>query len=379
MFIVKKKDASALHQAAGQGNIDELKLLIEQGADVDEQTQFGRTPLSIASWHKQVSAVEILLEEGASVNVMDNPGLTPLHLVFSPIGGPSDCETIVDLLTAHGAEVNAQTNKGETPVFFACRQGELKSIRKLVSLGADLYLTPESGETCLDVAKIYRQAETVQYLVSDHSFSRRDPSLTTPAGHDNAMGGGPKRPMPLRIDPTGSVMSDDSEPWSPDLVSEQENFSYADTEDTSVPEISLDNDPTSPDLESEMDAQMRKGSALDSYQLFNDIVKEQFNGHMTQEDELLLTELLEMGFDATGGGPKKVSTTQEESVESDGESDEDDETSVAPAEVSAPLLPSTAASPMSQLETDLLRQENEKLKETLAHYQQLVEDLKNTT
>ena len=92
------------------------------------------------------------------------------------------------------------------------------------------------------------------------------------------MCGGPKRLTPLRIYPTGSVMSDDSEPWSPGLVSEQENFSYADTEDTSVPKITLDNDPTSPDLQSEMDAQMRKGSALDSYQLFNDIVKEQFNG-----------------------------------------------------------------------------------------------------
>ena len=33
---------------------------------------------------------------------------------------------------------------------------------------------------------------------------------------------------------------------------------------------------------------------------------------MTQEDELLLTELLEMGFDATGGRPKEVSITQEE-------------------------------------------------------------------
>jgi len=69
-----------LVEAAGgfKENLEEVKLLLENGADVDAVNSFGGTALMEASWRGHLKTVEVLIANNASVNIVDQIGKTAL-------------------------------------------------------------------------------------------------------------------------------------------------------------------------------------------------------------------------------------------------------------------------------------------------------------
>jgi hypothetical protein len=102
-----------LHQAASAGDLASVKLLIENGADVNE-TVGGFTPLHKAAERGRKDVVELLIQKGADVNAKGNGDLTPLHLATS-WRNPD----VAELLIAKGADVNAKDLDGRTPLSWA--------------------------------------------------------------------------------------------------------------------------------------------------------------------------------------------------------------------------------------------------------------------
>ena len=54
-----------------------------RGAKVNTESMYGYTPLIIAAWHGNTSAVEMLLEEGADAFAKDSTDMTSLHWAAS--------------------------------------------------------------------------------------------------------------------------------------------------------------------------------------------------------------------------------------------------------------------------------------------------------
>lgn len=69
--------ATALHHSAGIGDIELLRFLLSKGVDVDSQSDSG-TPLIWAAGHDQPEAVKLLLENGADPNAETEDNITPL-------------------------------------------------------------------------------------------------------------------------------------------------------------------------------------------------------------------------------------------------------------------------------------------------------------
>jgi uncharacterized protein len=69
-----------LDMASGRGNLEEVRALIEGGADVDAPAEFGNTALheAVAQGHHHV--VEFLLNHGASQIVKNEFGDTPVDI-----------------------------------------------------------------------------------------------------------------------------------------------------------------------------------------------------------------------------------------------------------------------------------------------------------
>jgi len=55
-----------------------IELLIEAGANVNVQDDFGGTPLYLAIVRENLELVKILVENGADVNLKDSKGRSPL-------------------------------------------------------------------------------------------------------------------------------------------------------------------------------------------------------------------------------------------------------------------------------------------------------------
>lgn len=71
---------TSLHIAAENGLSKGVKVLLENGADVDLESKSGNTPLLIAAENGHSEAIEILLERGANINLnlVDKNRYTPL-------------------------------------------------------------------------------------------------------------------------------------------------------------------------------------------------------------------------------------------------------------------------------------------------------------
>jgi len=69
---------TALHRAAGKGQMKSLRILLDRGIDIDHRNRKGQTALFIAALNGQKAAVRTLLKRGADSRMADNKGITPL-------------------------------------------------------------------------------------------------------------------------------------------------------------------------------------------------------------------------------------------------------------------------------------------------------------
>ena len=127
---------TALHLAAEAGNQAAAEALLAAGAAVDAGTRIGRyTPLHLAvrSGHGAVAAR--LLEAGADPNARTtNSGVTALHLAAGAIDGGSAVAALLD----HGADPNArEASAGQTPLFFAAAANRAAAVTALLAAGGD--------------------------------------------------------------------------------------------------------------------------------------------------------------------------------------------------------------------------------------------------
>jgi ankyrin repeat protein len=65
---------------AEQGNVDFVRLLVEQGADVAVRADNGWTPLHLASFCGCVEVARFLIEQGADATAPADDGRTPLSV-----------------------------------------------------------------------------------------------------------------------------------------------------------------------------------------------------------------------------------------------------------------------------------------------------------
>ncbi len=108
-------------------NMNKIKRLIEEGADVNAKDDNGDLPLHYAVRNDNRDLVELLIEEGADVNTKDKDGQSPLHWAKS--------EEIAELLIEEGADVNAKDDEGRSPLELAVERNNRDTVYLLLKHG----------------------------------------------------------------------------------------------------------------------------------------------------------------------------------------------------------------------------------------------------
>lgn len=164
-----------LHRAVAEGDVDQMQLLLHQGADVDAKDFSGKTPLFIAV-SQRPEMVPLLLDNGAYINASDKWGYSVLHGALRGYG--RGAEDVAELLLARGAYVRTQSQDGETPLHEAARRGWTKLAKLLIAKGADINVAARNGNTpllctILDSGTTYREygldykrMEVVRFLIA---------------------------------------------------------------------------------------------------------------------------------------------------------------------------------------------------------------------
>jgi ankyrin repeat protein len=171
-------ELTALIYAARSSAVDVAQVLLDAGADVNQTSRYGWSPLLAATQNNNLQMGKFLIEHGADVNLANKGGWVPLYLATDnrnmeggdyPTRQP-DMDTLeyITLLLDSGANVNAQivessetrtvfTNQwldedGATAFLRASQSGDLELMQLLLDRGADPFINTKLGVTPLAVA-----------------------------------------------------------------------------------------------------------------------------------------------------------------------------------------------------------------------------------
>jgi len=136
-----KPDQTLLDWAVNNGNEGMVKVLLEDGADINAANEDRETPLYQASSEGHVEVIKLLLEKGADIQIANIWGDTPLHQAWKV--------EIVKLLLKKGADINAADKDRETPLHQASSRGKVEIVKLLLEKGADINVVDLHGRTPL--------------------------------------------------------------------------------------------------------------------------------------------------------------------------------------------------------------------------------------
>jgi len=209
--VEQAKDASLFLKAIKKGDIERIKKLISQDADVNAKDNRGMTPLHKAAYYGQREVAKVLIAKGANVNETDTAGQTPLHIAAN-FGE----KWVPELLLANGASISARDIAGNTPlhaaVYWRGNTPEKDLLELLIAKGADVQARNKAGQTPLHRVSMIRRRgvgleRTAEVLLAHGAeFDAKDKSGNTP--FDFAVKNGHRKLIDL-LQAKGAIISKD--------------------------------------------------------------------------------------------------------------------------------------------------------------------------
>ena len=174
----RAEDEAALREAAIKGDIGTVKVLLDEGVNVNAKDADGRTALTEAAFYGRTEIAKMLLDKGADVFAKKNDGATPLTMAAShkeiaemiqqeiqllEVAGKGDNAMVKELLDK-GAYVNVRDPEGRTPLTEAAWNNHVETVKLLLDKGANPNAKKVDGATPLSIATIKRHKEIVELL-----------------------------------------------------------------------------------------------------------------------------------------------------------------------------------------------------------------------
>lgn len=182
-----------LMYAVEKGYLDIMTVLVSYGADVNAVGFNGETPLFLSIFHNDFQSAKFLLEQGANPNSKDSFGITPLIyaaatnqyqsadlLLFyeadekvtdaegnDPLIAAVTFENLEtsDVLLQNGLNPDVQDNNGNTPAIIATQRGRYDLIELLLDYNADANIPNDKNYTPLTYALTYKDIKAAKMLI----------------------------------------------------------------------------------------------------------------------------------------------------------------------------------------------------------------------
>ncbi|XP_062377181.1 transient receptor potential cation channel subfamily A member 1b [Sardina pilchardus] len=146
-----KSQCTPLHLAVRGGNIEVIKLCIENGARVNQQQADKSTALHLACTQGATEAVKLMLASCLHgddiINMRDGANQTPLHraTIFDHV-------ELAEYLISKGADIDCIDCKGLSPLLLATSCAAWRAVAFLLSKGANMKIKDKEGRNFLHLA-----------------------------------------------------------------------------------------------------------------------------------------------------------------------------------------------------------------------------------
>lgn len=159
--------------ACGNGYLQVAELLLRNGADVNYTNSWGETPLAVSVLKKNTEMVDLLLSYQPSLNtpirtVRDSHTESTLLILAAQVGSKEIVKTLID----NGIKIDEKKYEGKTALLIASEKGNAEIVDLLIKAGANCTIKDNNNDVALQLAiqnacnaKNYLQ--TVKLLVAN--------------------------------------------------------------------------------------------------------------------------------------------------------------------------------------------------------------------
>ena len=155
---------SALIEAADEGAIKSMKLLLDAGADVNYyRSPMSPTAASMAASEGHIECLKTLDQYGADLNG-NGSSAPPLHMAAE-----EGKLYIVKYLLGKKVDVNKKNALGQTALMYAASEGKLEVAEVLITAGADMTLKDRKGQSAIDYVE---DQEMLNFLKTYRSYDK---------------------------------------------------------------------------------------------------------------------------------------------------------------------------------------------------------------
>lgn len=153
---------SALMVACKRGDLALSQRMVKLGANINEVTLTGGTPLMFAVLGHHIDIADWLLSAGANLDARGSNGWSA-----ATIAGAKGQTQVLAWLIKSGVNIDMPDVYGFTPLMRAVDNTHFNAARILLDEGgADVAFTDESGNSALHFAAANKQRETIELLLS---------------------------------------------------------------------------------------------------------------------------------------------------------------------------------------------------------------------
>ena len=141
----KVRLSSKIIAAASNGDIDQLKLLVQEADELggtDERNLYAALQRATRRGHTECACY--LLDHGVKPDHPGDKGLSPLHRAID-----SEISELVLLLLRHGADIEKRDPSGRTPLMSAASKSRNQIVKILLDYGADIEANSPNGRSVI--------------------------------------------------------------------------------------------------------------------------------------------------------------------------------------------------------------------------------------
>jgi len=181
--VIEEGGDTPLIISCKKGNLNIVKLLVDNGADINKKNKYGDTPLTISCEKGNFDIIKYLVEKGADINLFNSTGTSPLNILCRKSSENSlkimdylitKNESCIDKIdknyntTKNESCINKIDNNYNTPLLMSCYFNNKKMIKYLIRY-SNINIQNNYQDSSLIISCYFDNSTIVGYLIEKNA------------------------------------------------------------------------------------------------------------------------------------------------------------------------------------------------------------------
>jgi len=165
--VIEEGGDTPLIISCKKGNLNIVKLLVDNGADINKKNKYGDTPLTISCEKGNFDIIKYLVEKGADINLFNSTGTSPLNILCRK-SSENSLKIMDYLITKNESCIDKIDKNYNTPLLMSCYFNNKKMIKYLIRY-SNINIQNNYQDSSLIISCYFDNSTIVGYLIEKNA------------------------------------------------------------------------------------------------------------------------------------------------------------------------------------------------------------------